>query len=64
MQGEENSADKFRLGKSERMSRQAAKLKYNPHCLQMEAVLCRFRNKYLPLFGSYCEKSSSLDHLI
>src|SRR5258708_36669985 len=28
---EENSEDKFRLGKSERRSRQMAKLKYNPH---------------------------------
>src|SRR6266568_2928364 len=24
--------------------------------LQMEAVHCRFRNKYLPLFGPYCWK--------
>jgi len=31
MPDEENSEGKFRLGKSERMSRQVAKLKYNPH---------------------------------
>ena len=31
--------------------------------VQIEGESCRFRNKYLPLFGSYCEKSSPLDHL-
>jgi len=29
--------------------------------VQMEAVHCRFRNKYLPLFGPYCWKSGSSD---
>ena len=31
--------------------------------VQIEGESCRFRNKYLPLFGSYCEKSNPLDHL-
>jgi hypothetical protein len=31
--------------------------------VQMEGESCRFRNKYLPLFGSYREKSSPLDYL-
>jgi len=30
--------------------------------VQIEDEVCRFRNKYLPLFGSYCEKRSPLDH--
>lgn len=30
--------------------------------VQIEGESCRFRNKYLPLFGSYCEKISSRDH--
>src|SRR5258708_14481016 len=29
---------------------------------QMEGESCRFRNKYLPLFGPYCEKSGPLNH--
>jgi transposase len=30
--------------------------------VQIEGESCRFRNKYLPLFAPYYEKSSSLDH--
>jgi transposase len=30
--------------------------------VQMEGESCRFRNKYLPLFGPYCEKSGPLNH--
>ena len=30
--------------------------------VQIEGESCHFRNKYLPLFAPYCEKSSSLDH--
>ena len=32
--------------------------------VRMEGESCRFRNKYLPLLGSYCEKSGPLEHLI
>jgi hypothetical protein len=32
--------------------------------VQIERETCRFRNKYLPLLGSYCEKSNPLDDLI
>jgi len=47
---EENSEDKFRLGKSERRSRQMAKLKYNPHLRLRRA---RLRQRSVPI-GFIC----------
>ena len=51
MPDEENSEGKFRLGKSERMSRQMAKLKYNPQdCKWKEKVAALGRDtcRFLP----------------
>ncbi len=31
--------------------------------VQIEGGSCRIRKRYLPFFASYCEKSSSPDHL-
>ena len=40
-----------------------AKLVWNPQDVQIEGESCRIRKRYLPFFASYCEKSSSPDHL-
>jgi len=61
MPDEENSEGKFRLGKSERMSRQMAKLKYNPHYASAaaqgapQATQCADRFHLLKILGEAVE---------